>query len=318
MTGPGLCDKRCQSRTVAPLPRGGERPPNVGNRLVRRLSLLCHVSGILFVLSAVNAPPVLAFGLASGRSPVPGGAAILTQATASTLAMLPTAGIEDHELKAELLAIRRFGIKELDEATLAAAYRIGCASAAIGLAQMGRADLYLERTARLGAACHIGPLAVGTALSAMSVSFGGAYPGLAATTLGVDVSYRAHRGMVVLALDDLTSPRLDKRARPCNPKYSMYVQIIGVGSFFVTGRVTLEHFEKPRFAMGQYLTVSERGTIFWGLSSAPLEYGGGVEVVGGGGRISYAASYHPVLGFSHTVSLSYQVGGRVDKKRRRP
>ncbi len=270
---------------------------------------------VLFLLVSVENPA--AFEFATGRGAGLGQTVILSQSSASTLVLVPTGGIAPGEVKLELSANRRFAMKDLDQVFVAFAYRYRCFTTSIGLAQFGHSDLYAERTARLGVAWHLNSLTVGAALSALLISFGDRYDRLSAATFGGDISYRTSRIVGAVSVDNLSSPRLDKNSPAVNPKYSVYVEVREVGSFLVTGRVKLEKTERPQFGLGQKIDASEHGALFWGLSTAPLEYGGGAEVVVNNSRICYAASYHPTLGLTHSVSLSFSFGVAVSKKEER-
>ena len=50
--------------------------------------------------------------------------------------------------------------------------------------------------------------------------------------------------------------------------------------------------------------MAENGAIVWGVETEPLKYGAGFEMKLLGGRLAYSFSLHPVLGFSHVVSIS--------------
>ncbi|MEW5993867.1 MAG: hypothetical protein AB1744_05670 [Candidatus Zixiibacteriota bacterium] len=265
----------------------------------RHLTVAGFVSSLVVLATASYA-----FQLPTGRGAGLGETVVLSRSPATVLVLIPSGGINHRELKIDLAADRGFAMRELDRATVAAAWRCRSVTVAAGMAQLGFTGLYTERTCRFGAAWHTGPVAVGGTCSALSVSFGGRYPGLSATTLGVDLSYRSSRVLGALSIDNLTSPRLEENSPAFEPTYSALVEIIGLGSFSLTGRATLERYQKPQFAVGQIVDVSRHGALFWGMSSAPLEYGGGVEVAVERSRIAYAASYHPTLGLSHSVTLS--------------
>jgi hypothetical protein len=269
------------------------------------------------VILTFGAGDLAAFEFITGRGTGLGQAVILSRSAASVLVSVPNDGIADRELKLELGVNRKFELKDLDQAYIAAVYRRHGFTYTLGLSQFGYRDLYSERTVKIGAAWHFNRLTVGTNVSAMLVYFGGGYERLSAATLGGGLSYRTKRIIGAVAVDNLTSPRLDPNSKAVNPKYAAYLEIIGEGTYSVVGRMTLEKSERPQFAIGQKIDVSSYGSLFWGLSTAPLQYGGGFEVIIRKSHITYSTSYHPVLGFSHTVSVSYHFqiasGGKKGK-----
>ena len=246
-----------------------------------------------------------AFDFTTGRGTGLGESVILSRSSASVLVSVPSAGITDGEMKLELGANRKFEMKDLDQAFVAVAYRRRSFIYALGLSQFGHRDLYSEQTAKAGVAWHIDSLTIGTTLSAMLVYFGGDYERLSSVTFGGGISYRTRRTMGAVTVDNITSPRLEEGSLAINPIYSAYLEVYGKGPHSIIGRVTLEKTERPQFVLGQKIDVSKHGALFWGLSTAPFQYGGGLEIRFNKSRISYAASYHPTLGFTHTGSLSF-------------
>jgi len=148
-------------------------------------------------------------------------------------------------------------------------------------------------------------LSIGASISALQVQLGNDYGRLRDVTAGIGLSYRYRRLLVAVTVDNLTRPTLTKNSEKYNPVYSLYTELAGQGAYSLTGRVTLEELQAPQFALGQIIRLSRRGSFFWGISTAPLEFGGGLEVYIPSGSLSYATSVHPVLGFSHTVSFTY-------------
>ena len=127
---------------------------------------------------------------------------------------------------------------------------------------------------------------------------------------GRGATYRSHYLFGAISVENLTSPKLYADAVPYHPVYSGFVELRGLGAYSLTAAVTLEKTEIPRYGVGQMVDVTTYGSIFWGLSTSPLQFGGGLQVKQLGGRISYAVSYHPTLGISYTAALAYAFGGR--------
>ncbi|MFQ6007648.1 MAG: hypothetical protein ACE5K8_01725 [Candidatus Zixiibacteriota bacterium] len=248
---------------------------------------------------------VEAFEFITGQGTGLGESVILSRSSASALVSVPSGGITRDELKLELGVNRKFELKDLDQGFVAVAYRRSPLTYSLGLSQFGHRDLYSEQTVKAGVSWHTDSLTIGTTLSVMAVYFGQDYETLSAITLGGGISYRTRRLMGAITVDNITSPQLEKGSPAINPKYSGHVEILDRRSYSITGRVTLEKTERPQFALGQKIDLSKYGALFWGLSTAPFQYGGGLEIGFKKGRISYAVSYHPTLGFTHTGSLSF-------------
>ena len=266
------------------------------------------MSLLLMLIISIAGTVSQAYTLHRGRSDGLGGAAILSQAEAATLLSIPCGGISDGVLKFETGFSRRFGIKELDHVFAAAAYRRSGFIYGVGLMQLGSADFYAEQTGILSAAYQYDSLTLGIAASILSVQFGGLYDRLTSTTITAGGGYRRGRILAAIVADNLTSPRLHENAIQATPTFTGYFELIGERYYSFVARCTLQKTELPQFGLGQTVDVTAAGSLYWGISTAPLTYGGGLDINYRRGRISYAASYHPTLGLSHTVSFAYTVG----------
>ncbi len=241
-----------------------------------------------------------------------GNTVMLAESSALELLSVPVGGIMAGELKVENGYSRKFAMKELDRVYGVAARRLGRWTVALGFSQFGRSELYSEKTGRLALGCRIDSAAIGVTLSAMQLEFGGSYENLTAVTAGVGCGYSTKRLKAALMFENLTTPQLSDGSPEINIVSTLYMELIGPGPYSVTGRLTLEKTEKPQFGLGQKIRLSQRGSFFWGVTSAPVVYGGGVELNYKSYLITIAASYHPRLGISHTVALALVRSGSTN------
>ncbi|MBU8932570.1 MAG: hypothetical protein KOO62_01050 [candidate division Zixibacteria bacterium] len=249
--------------------------------------------------------PAAAMELPTPRAVGLGQGVVLSDLSSSSLLQFPSIGITSGTAILELGLLRRFELKDLDEALIAGGYRWGQFTAVGGFSQFGQSELYTEKTFKLAAAYHFGKAGIGATWSHQSLDFGGGYSGLSASTLGASVSYRRHRVILALAADNLTSPVLQVGSPAIRPQYRAAAEMIGRGSFSIVVGALFEEEHKPRFSIGQNIDVSTRASLLWSFSSKPLTGAGGLEVSITNGRIGYYLSYYPTLGFTHCVSLSY-------------
>lgn len=249
------------------------------------------------------------FELMTGRQAGMGGTMLLSGSSASEIVNLSAGSLADGRFIIESGFRREFELKEFEQLFLAAAGRKGMFTIAAGLSQFGYQDFYAERIGRLMLGYHSDSLSVFSALSAKFLSFGGHYPGLNAVTAGVGAALRTKHLIAAVSADNLTSPTLTGSAdRKTQPKYDLFAELRGRGAFSVTGRLTIEKGQKPQHALGQKIDLADRAAITWGISTEPLQYGGGLLVDYRTSTITYAVSIHPVLGISHTISFSYLFG----------
>ena len=252
-----------------------------------------------------------AFDFSSGRGIGLGKSVLLSETSASSLVNLPGAGINKNQWKIELGVNRKFELKDLDEIIIAGAFRKGKFSFSLGISQFGYADLYSEKTVKLSSAYVMNEISFGLAVSGLFLDFGGGYEGLNAFTFGVVANYHKKNYFVSFMADNLTSPKLEENSPEYKPKFNFYFEYDTQKSFSVTARTTIENKQKPQFAIGQVIDISTEASILWGLSSEPLIYGGGLEYDFKSMLFDYTVSYHPVLGFTHGISISY--GSKCNK-----
>ena len=256
-----------------------------------------------------------AFEFVTSRGLGMGGTLLISEPSASTLLWLPTSGILQNEWILEAGALREFEIKELDRAYLVAATRVGRFIVAAGIAQLGQRDFYAEKTLRASLGYLHQHLGLSLNISGVEYEFGGSYGSLRAAAVGAGIFFKMQRVYLGASFDNLNSPALFDDSPETKPDFSFYGELKGKGAYSVLGRITLQKNEETSLAVAQKIVVSNKGNIYWGISSAPFQVGGGIEMkFVERGRISYAGSYHPALGYSHNVSLIYRLGPRAKEK----
>jgi hypothetical protein len=199
---------------------------------------------------------------------------------------------------------RRFELADLDYLFVAGAWKYRQVTFAFGAAQFGKTDLYAEQTLKGSVTLRYHRFALGLAPSVMQVQIGNNYGTLRAATVGAGVSYAASTFKVGLVADNLTRPALLERGAALEPNYTLLTEYCGRRAFSITGRVKFEDLQKPQFGLGQWIRLSGRSAFFWGVAGEPTEYGGGIEVDVPFGSATYAVAIHPVLGLTHTITLS--------------
>jgi hypothetical protein len=266
------------------------------------------------VLWSVTSQPVRAIDFIRSSGNGMGQTVNIRQSSATELLTLPTGALDPRDWLLETGYSRQFELADFDQFFIAGATRYRQFTAALGLQQFGSADLYREQTVKLALAYSYDSLTVGLSWSGMQIDFGDdADFHFRASTIGAGVSYRTRLVYAGLAADNLTSPKLYENAVPLEPVYSFYAEVLGQQSFSVTGRITWERYQKPQLALGQRIALAERSSFFWGLSTEPLTFGGGIELYVAKAAITYAANYHPTLGLSHTVTVA---AGRLFQRKR--
>ncbi len=213
----------------------------------------------------------------------------------------------DKPFKIDIGLNRAFNLKELDLGYLAFAYRKNNFIYSLGFSQLGQRDFYSERLGKFGFNYIRDSLSFGIYLSYLKLSFGGHYQSLGATSLGLGASYTRNRFRYALLIDNLNAPKFSDGSEKNDPEITAYGELLGKGAYSLLGRISKQKNHKAQLGLAQKINISPIATLFWGVSTQPALYGGGVEIFYQNSRISYAASYHPVLGLSHTVAVVYNI-----------
>ena len=267
---------------------------------------------LILVLVLAASAGAYEFGL--GRQSGMAGCIMLSAPTASDMLTCPSGHFRDREIKLEAGYQRKYELSDLDRVFVDGCYRYGAFSGAIGFSQFGRSDYYVEQLVRSTVAFSRDMFTFSALVSGkmLEIGSGDRRYTLRAAALGLAgaASYRKYH--VGFMFDNLNGPKLAENDEADNARYDIYAEIEGPARFSITGRVRLEKSEKPLFALGQYIRLHEQGAVFWGLSDNPLAYGGGVEIDYMNLSLMYAVSYHPVLGFTHNISLGFASGNMLN------
>lgn len=266
------------------------------------------MSRLLATILVLTLAAVESFGFESiqSRSLGMGRTVLLSRPTASDLLNIPDCRPDTMRILFEAGYNRRFELADLDHLYLAGVYRRDKVTLAFGASQFGKTDLYAEQLLKGSVTYKRNSLSLAASMSAMRVQIGSGYGGLQAATFGLGASWTGSRFLVSMIADNLTRPNLYDNGLPIARNLTVLSEYQGPGPYSITGRLRMEWGQKPQFGIGQMIRLSKRSYFFWGVATAPLEYGGGLEIDIPIGSISYATSVHPVLGFSHTVSLSFR------------
>lgn len=251
---------------------------------------------------AVTSTPV------AGTDPGLAATAVMSDPSASDLLRIPSGGLNAGEGKGEFFFNRQFETSEFDRVAAAFAYRYRSLTFSSGYFQMGENDLYVERTYRVGIALSLDSLTAGAYLQTIEFDFGPTIADLSVFMPAFGVSYRTNKFIAAFTAENVTAPRPHPRSAEVEPVYILYAELIGYGSYSLTGRATFERHQDVSYGIGQKISVASHSALYWGLSTAPLLLGGGFEIEYGGATLKYSAAYHSVLGVSYTASIGFGFG----------
>jgi len=269
------------------------------------LRLLKTTFGLLILAANVAGVDMM-----QSRSLGMGRTVLLSQPTATDLINAPVPVPDSGGVMIEVGYHRRFELADLDHLFLASAYHKSRITVGFGVSQFGRSELYAEQLLKGSLTYHLQSISLGGSVSAMQVQIGNGYGRLQAATYGLGLAWSKSKFLFSLTGDNLSRPKLVDNGTPLNRMYTLFTEFQGPSAYSITGRIRWETGQKPQFGLGQVIRLSKQSSFFWGVATEPLEYGGGIEINIPVGSISYATSVHPVLGFSHSVSVVFRPTGR--------
>jgi hypothetical protein len=263
----------------------------------------------IFILLLISGS-IAAYDFETGRQTGMAGMILFSAPTATDLLSCPSGQINQNHFLLEAGIQRKFELPETDQFYLAGGYRYSDFTLTLGLAQFGKSNYYVEQKIRSTLTYNYKIYSAGLLLSGKRVDVGADYRAvtLNSTAIGLAGGINYNNYHLALVIDNLNRPRLYEDAVAENRIYNLFAEIEGRGKYSITARVTFEQYEKPQFALGQHIGLYDKNAVFWGIGTAPLRYGGGVEIFYSGITLTYATSFHPVLGFSHNISLGYLTG----------
>ncbi|PWB73794.1 hypothetical protein C3F09_04845 [candidate division GN15 bacterium] len=255
----------------------------------------------------VIAVSVHAFEFVASSAVSSGGAVQLSAPGPGDLLNLPIGAPSGSWWRVETGLGRCYDLRDFDQVFAAGGYRKGALTFALGYSQFGHADLYAEKLLKGSVALQRNAWSIGVSSSLMSLGFGGGYRGLNATAFGLAGGWTHRQWQFAASVDDLNSPSFTDNDPSRPPRLSLHTEYLSGKSYSLLGRLTMQKDESARIGAGQRILLKSSSAILWGFTTAPFTFGGGIELGLKAGRLTYSANYHPVLGLTQLISVSYGV-----------
>ncbi len=264
---------------------------------MRRLLILC------FALGAATSAAAFDFVSSTGASC--GRTIQLSAPGASDLLNVPIGASKEKWWRVETGLGRSYDLRDLDQVLAVGGYRVGSFTVALGYSQFGHSDLYAEKLVKGSLSIERRSLSFGVSGSYMSLGFGGGYASLNSGAFGVAAGWRSERWQVAVSADDLNSPTFAESDPAKLPRYSLCGEFVSGKSYSLLARVTLQKDEDTQLGAGQRIALRSSSALLWGFTTSPFTFGGGIDLGLGGSRLTYSANYHPSLGLTQLISVSY-------------
>lgn len=268
---------------------------------MRRLLISCLMTAVALCLFTASG---MGFEFPLSHAFGTGGVPILSNAGPSDMIELPGCVTERYSIGFESGYLRRYDLGDLDRIYIAAAGSHRRFIGGIGLVQFGKSDLYSEKTIKGSIGYRYQDFTIGGSVSAMRVEFGGNYGQFSKATVGVGGGYRKGRFRGLVVADNLTKPKITESSEPFRRTGTAIVEWTTVKNLSTAVRATKRERESVKYSIGQRIPLARGSALYWGISTRPVEYGGGIDIATKLFTLTYGAKIHPVLGLSHSVSIS--------------
>jgi hypothetical protein len=259
----------------------------------------------LIIFLSIIAIPLYGFEFEAGRTLGMGKTVLFSTPSASDFLSCPTATPDTGQILLESGYQNQYELSELNKLYAAAGYRYRGIFCGIGLSQFGKKDYYIDRLMRGVVGFKYRRFALGFIIDGKSVEFGRELGTYRTSAFGIGGGVNFNHGYLSIIINNINKPKLSEKATAKNSIYEIRGEILGISKFSLTGRIALEENEKPQVSIGQYIRIAGQYALYWGLADNPVTYGGGAELNYHGMIINYSTRYHPVLGFSHNISIGY-------------
>jgi hypothetical protein len=250
-------------------------------------------------------------------SPGLGGCLPLSEPSAFDLLAVPCGRRTGSGVAVDLFNYDRYQLSELEQNGAAGAIFNDKYTLAAGITQFGKSELYQETAERITLGRRFGKLAVSFNATMNSIEFGGSYSSLHSFSLGAGSYFETKSVSLGIGVDQLNSPRLSVGSPELRPNFTGYFEAQPKKSYSILARVTRQSGRKTQYGVGQLVKLPYQVRLYWGISTEPLIYGAGLEFFAYKAFITCTASYHPVLGLSRMIAISFRAGGKQRNDRTR-
>jgi hypothetical protein len=110
----------------------------------------------------------------------------------------------------------------------------------------------------------------------------------------------------------LNQPRYYDRGRPIDPEIECGVTYRTPGGLDSQVRALFIRDQKPSAQLSQSFLLAPYASLNWALVLDPVRFGGGMHLQSDHIGFDYTLSHHPILGMTHTVTLTIRMYRRDD------
>ncbi|HDL01111.1 MAG TPA: hypothetical protein ENH23_02650 [candidate division Zixibacteria bacterium] len=258
---------------------------------------------ILSLIFSVGSVKAESFIFPSSRTDALGGTVVLSTPTPSEQLLSGTPLEQTEKLSVDFGYTRQYDLKELDIIYSAVSYRMQNFSLAAGFSQTGEPDLYTQKNMRLAVLYSKSFYTIGNFITGEFHDFNKRYNSVNKISYGLSVQVRHKDFIFSSVLENLNRPSLTENSPKANRILTFYGELPGLKKYKTTLTFSTQADDENKYGIGESVKISQVGTLMFGFSTTPVEFGGGMKLKWKDNSVIYNASYHPVLGLTHTISF---------------
>lgn len=259
---------------------------------------------VLVVFMAVIPAAGHAAGLSAGDSqPFAGGFINIRKTGPIALASYPCAELAA-DMAGETSYRSLYGLKELTENRAGAAFCMKPLIFGVVFSSFGQAGYYHQSSGAVSLSAKMASFRFGMAVLHKRISFSESYAAVSLVSLTAGVSYTRRNISVYGVTRNMNQPSYTSGSRSQRPEAEfgfLYQSSNGLANLI---QALFVRQNKPTAAIGQMFPLADIVDIHWLLVLSPVRFGGGLRITKDPLIITYRYSHHPVLGATHTISLT--------------
>ena len=237
-----------------------------------------------------------------------GGAALISEPTASEIAELGLSLPDETKLLIDIGYKREYQLPELDNLYFAGAGRYKKITISGGVSQFGDPELYTEKNYLVGTGCDFKDKNYTALIYKRKVTeFNQLYPAVSTQSLAWSISIHFENLYFSWLIETDNNAGENSSFDFSSYDISFNTGIISSKIFYTAARISIENSGEKQFGIGQQIQLYPECSILFGYESNPRLIGGGIILTWAEKSISYTTAFHPVLGFTYTISLQIEL-----------
>ncbi len=262
---------------------------------------------ILSLIFSVGTIQAESFTFPFSRADALGGTVVLSAPTPSEQLLSGTPLEQNEKLSVGFGYIRQYDLKELDIIYSAVSYGMQNFSLAAGFSQMGDPDLYTQKNMRFAILYSKSFYTIGSFVTGEFHDFNKRYNSVKQILYSLSVQVKHKDFILNSVLENINRPSLTENSPKADRLLTFYGELLGLKNYKTTLKYSIQADDENKFGIGESVKLSQVAILMFGFSTAPVELGGGLKMDWKNNSVIYNASYHPVLGMTHTISFLIKI-----------